>query len=77
MRDVAASVYGQAAKKFSVQGFGVTATFETRSRKGTWDADYFFNAETGHYRCTRPYGATSPSTFGNEIQRRILEALAN
>ena len=77
VRAVAESVYGQAVEKFSVQGFGVVATYRTHSRKGTWEADFFFDAETGHYSCTRPYGATSPGTFGNEIARRIREAVAD
>ncbi|CAL9278737.1 hypothetical protein SUDANB66_00045 [Streptomyces sp. SudanB66_2053] len=51
---VAASVYGQAVERFSVQGFTVAATYRTRSRKGTWVADFIFNEETGHYRYSCP-----------------------
>ncbi|MFF9301335.1 hypothetical protein [Streptomyces sp. NPDC014764] len=74
---VAASVYGQAVERFSVQGFTVAATYRTRSRKGTWVADFIFNEETGHYRYSCPYrSAGSPWTFGDEIGRRIREAVA-
>ncbi|MFJ9871385.1 hypothetical protein [Streptomyces sp. NPDC101165] len=78
VQDVAASVYGQAVEKFSVSGFSVEATYRTRSRKGTWVADFTFNAENGHYRYSCPYrSAGSPRTFGDEIGRRIREAVAD
>ena len=77
VRDVAASVYGQAVVRFSVICFTVEATYRTRSRKGTWVADFVFNQETGHYHLTCPYGSATPWTFGDEIGRRIREAVAS
>lgn len=73
----AASIYGQAVEKFSVQGYTVLATYRTGSGKGTWVADFIFNEETGHYRYSCTYPTAKPTTFGDEIGERIRAAVAD
>jgi hypothetical protein len=60
----------------SVQGFGVHATFSSASGKQTWDADYFFDKETGDFHCYTPYSDSAQARiFGAKIQNAVREIL--
>ncbi|MFH9813379.1 hypothetical protein ACH4NI_35105 [Streptomyces olivaceus] len=58
----------------SVQGFAVEA--KVRSKRGTWDASFFFDSETGHYHYSCPYpDANAPIFLGDTIQELYKEAV--
>lgn len=78
-----AAIVQAAAEKFSkiksvtTDGFNVEANIFTNSKKSTWEADYRFDGETGHYRYSALYQfASTPWAFGDEIGRLIRAAVA-